>query len=83
MAMEQVTFEFPHEKEEVIEVEASSAEEMQKPEKKAKKEEIKVEIEKPKEKEVEIEVVDDTPKADRNRKASAPPDEVTDEELEQ
>ena len=83
MAMEQVTFEFPHEKEEVIEVEASSAEEMQKPEKKAKKEEIKVEIEKPKEKEVEIEVVDETPKADRNRKASAPPDEVTDEELEQ
>ena len=34
------------------------------------------------EKEVDIEVVDDTPKADRNRKASAPPEEVTDEELE-
>jgi len=32
--------------------------------------------------EVEIEVVDDTPPADRNKKPSAPPDEVTDEELE-
>lgn len=30
----------------------------------------------------EIDVVDDTPKADRGRKPSAPPDEVTDEELE-
>jgi len=34
------------------------------------------------EKEIEVEVVDDTPKADRGRKASAPPEEVTDEELE-
>ena len=32
--------------------------------------------------ELEIEVVDDTPKADRNRKPSEPPEEVTDEELE-
>lgn len=30
----------------------------------------------------EIEVVDDTPKKDRGRKPSAPPDELTDEELE-
>ena len=30
----------------------------------------------------EIEVVDDTPKADRNRKPSEPPEDVTDEELE-
>ena len=30
----------------------------------------------------EIEVVDDTPEADRGRKASEPPEEVTDEELE-
>ena len=28
-----------------------------------------------------VEVVDDTPKADRNRKASEPPPDVTDEEL--
>ena len=32
--------------------------------------------------ELEIEVVDDVPKADRNRKPSEPPAEVTDEELE-
>jgi len=32
--------------------------------------------------ELEIEVVDDTPKADRGRKASEPPTDVTDEELE-
>jgi hypothetical protein len=31
---------------------------------------------------VEIEVVDDTPKKDRNRKPSDPPEEITDEELE-
>ena len=34
------------------------------------------------EEDIEIEVVDDTPKADRNRKPSSPPDDVTDEELE-
>jgi len=33
--------------------------------------------------ELDIEVVDDTPKADRGRKASDPPEEVTDEELEE
>ena len=32
--------------------------------------------------ELEVEVVDDTPKADRGRKASEPPTDVTDEELE-
>ena len=32
--------------------------------------------------EVEVEVVDDTPKADQGRKPSAPPGEVTNEELE-
>ena len=32
--------------------------------------------------EIEIEVVDDTPKADRDRTVSEPPEEVTDEELE-
>jgi hypothetical protein len=31
---------------------------------------------------IDIEVVDDTPKRDRNRKPSAPPDELTDDELE-
>ena len=33
-------------------------------------------------KEVEVEVVDDTPEADRGRKPSEPPEEVTDDELE-
>ncbi len=33
------------------------------------------------EEELELEVEDDTPPADRNRKASAPPEELTDEEL--
>ncbi len=32
--------------------------------------------------EVEVEVIDDTPKVDRGRKSSSPPEEVTDEELE-
>jgi len=43
------------------------------------------EIGKPKQgvkEEVEVEIIDDTPKADRGRKASSPPEEVTDEELE-
>ena len=31
--------------------------------------------------ELEVEVVDDTPKADRNRKPSTPPEEITEEEL--
>tara|TARA_E500000318_G_scaffold3494_2_gene3920 strand:- start:1457 stop:2506 length:1050 start_codon:yes stop_codon:yes gene_type:complete len=31
--------------------------------------------------ELEVEVVNDTPKADRNRKPSAPPEEITEEEL--
>jgi hypothetical protein len=34
------------------------------------------------EEDIEVEVVDDTPKADRNRKPSEPPADVTDEELE-
>tara|TARA_R100001509_G_C4845023_1_gene207988 strand:+ start:107 stop:1123 length:1017 start_codon:yes stop_codon:yes gene_type:complete len=84
MAMEKVEYSFPHEQEEKdIEVEPSSAEEIKKPTKEAKEEKVEVEVEKPKEKDVEIEVVDDTPKADRNRKASEPPEEVTDDELEQ
>jgi hypothetical protein len=41
-----------------------------------------VEQEEKKEIEVEVEVVDDTPKADRGRKASKPPEDLTDDELE-
>ena len=79
MAFEKVSFEFPAgdegEKDDLkIEVEGNALEfESAEASKKA--------AEKP-EKEVEIEVVDDTPPKDRNRKASEPPDEVTEEELE-
>tara|TARA_R110000803_G_scaffold47582_2_gene99195 strand:+ start:4276 stop:5226 length:951 start_codon:yes stop_codon:yes gene_type:complete len=70
MAFQKVEYSFPDdEKDNAIEIESSSAEEIKKP---AKKGEV----------EIEIEVVDDTPKADRKRKASEPPAEVTDEELE-
>ena len=81
MAFQPVEYSLPHEQEEEnkIVVENSSAVEIDlsgkpKPEK-AKVEEVE-------EAEFEVEVVDDTPKADRNRKASTPPEEVTDEELE-
>ena len=83
MAIEKVEYSFPHENEEKdIEIESSSAVEVDLNPKK-EKEEVKVEVEEPKKEEVEIEVVDDTPKADRNRKPSKPPEDVTDEELEQ
>lgn len=78
MAFEKVSFEFPEggdEKDDLkIEIEGNalefeSAEASKKAAEKA-------------EKEVEIEVVDDTPAKDRGRKASEPPEEVTDDELE-
>jgi hypothetical protein len=69
-----------------IEIEPSSAEEVDIGGKKAKeKAEAKAEakVEEPEaEDDYELEVVDDTPKADRGRKPSAPPEDVTDEELE-
>jgi len=86
MPMQQVEFEFPDpDKKEAgsveVEVDGNEAE-------------FELEVEgavgrevvgKPKKKaeaEVEVEVVDDTPKADRGRKPSDPPEEVTNEELE-
>jgi len=81
MPFQKVQYTFPDEEEknEAIEVENSSAIEVD-ISGETKEEEVKVEP--APEKEVEIEVVDDTPKADRNRKASEPPEDVTDAELE-
>jgi hypothetical protein len=72
MPFQKVEFSFPDEEEEgaVLEVAPSSAEPIT-PGKRAKADDP----------DVEIEVVDDTPKADRGRKASDPPEDVTDEEL--
>ena len=87
MAFEKVEYSFPDEenKKTDIEVEKSSAIEVDLSGKQT--------AEKPKDKgepadskasnqdDMEIEVVDDTPKADRNRKVSEPPADVTEEEL--
>jgi hypothetical protein len=79
MGFQKVEFEFPDEQEEKkdLEIEDSGAVEI---DVSGKKEAADYEVKE--EKEVEIEVVDDTPKKDRNRKASAAPEDVTDEELE-
>jgi hypothetical protein len=79
MGFQKVEFEFPDEKEENkdLEIEDSGAVEI---DVSGKKEAADYEVKE--EEEVEVEVVDDTPKKDRNRKASAAPEDVTDEELE-
>ena len=83
MAFQQVEYEFPDPDKEdkdslEIELEPTSAEPMQKP-KKAKADDDDVEI--IEDDGVQLEVVDDTPKADRGRKPSEPPEDVTEEEL--
>ena len=85
MPFQKVEFEFPHdsdgnEKNLDIEIEGSSAEEIDVTGKQAKAP-APSEVDSSDD-ELEIEVVDDTPKADRNRKPSDPPEDVTDEELE-
>ena len=84
MPFQKVEFEFPSDDDDKleIEVESSSAEPMKKPSKAEKEPEVAVEIEDD-EDDVDVEVVDDTPAADRGRKPSDPPEEVTDEELEE
>jgi len=84
MGFQKVEYSFPDEekdsKKEDIEIESSGAIEIDvSGEEPAKKEK---EVIQDKDDGVEIEIVDDTPKADRNRKASKPPEDVTDEELE-
>lgn len=92
MPFQKVEFEFPEEgdmdeQKNVVEVEDSGEVEIDISGKKTADDyadtpvEPEVEI-KPEPDELEIEVVDDTPKADRNRKPSEPPTDVTDEELE-
>ena len=91
MPFQKIEFEFPDETKDEkavdIEIEPSSAEEVDIGGKKAKakaqqsKNVVKSEVDSDDD-EYEIEVVDDTPKADRNRKPSDPPEDVTDEELE-
>ena len=75
MGFEQVSFEFPEgsDEKDTIEVEPSSALGMG--------EEVE-EVETDEVNEPEVEIIDDTPSKDRGRKASEPPAEVTDEELE-
>ena len=91
MAFEKVEYKFPDPDDTAkqnIELEDSSAIEVDLSGKKEEKDEPKADgaddkgIQKatPKD-ELEVEVVDDTPKADRNRKPSAPPEEITEEEL--
>ncbi len=83
MGFQKVEYTFPdEEKEEVIEVEDSSAVEIDLSGKSEPVEEEEKPAKQEKESEVEVEVVDDTPKADRGRKASKPPEDLTEEELE-
>ena len=82
MAFQQVEYEFPDpDKEDSVEIELepTSAEPMQKPSKAKANNDDEVEI--IEDGDVEVEVVDDTPKADRGRKPSDPPEDVTEEEL--
>jgi len=88
MPFQKVEYSFPDEEETStdIEIEDSSAIEIDlsgKPQTAPEPEpEPTAEVEDDKD-DYEVEVVDDTPKADRNRKPSEPPAEVTDEELEE
>jgi hypothetical protein len=87
MPFQKVEFEFPEEEQEgtAIEIEDSGAMEIDLSGKKTaedyKEVEAEVEVEAEAEEEFDIEIVDDTPKADRDRKPIPPPNDVTDEEL--
>ena len=86
MAFQKVEYEFPDEKNKKpeIEVEGSDAVEIDLSGKAAKKPDPEpARTNDTNDDKLEIEVVDDTPEADRNRKTSEPPADVTDEELEE
>jgi hypothetical protein len=82
MAFEKVEYTFPDEenKKPDIEIKKSSANEVNLDVKEEKNEESDSKPSKP-DNDVEVEVVNDVPKADRDRKISEPPAEVTEEEL--
>lgn len=83
MGMQKVEFDFPDPNKEEFKLEVEGRE-SEKPEVVVEEEtpdkKVKVEVEAS---DVEIEVVDDTPKKDRNRKPSEPPEDVTEDELEE
>ena len=83
MAFQKVEFEFPDEEQESteIEIEESGEVEIDLSGKKTEEDYKEPEPEPEVEDKVEVEVYDDTPKADRNRKPSEPPADVTDEEI--
>ena len=86
MGMQKVEFEFPDpDKEPTLEAEFKIEVEGRASEKEmAEEKEEVIEAKKPQKtkEDVEIEVVDDTPPQDRGKKPSEPPEEVTDDELE-
>ena len=84
MAFQQVEYEFPDPDKEdsvEIEIEPSSAEVIDPKAKKSRVRDDDTAVEIIEDGDVEVEVIDDTPKADRGRKPSDPPEEVTEEEL--
>ena len=91
MAFQKIEFEFSDDDNEKLEIEGSGAVEIDISGKKTKEDSTSRVGKKDKpasvvdsdEEDYEVEIVDDTPKADRNRKPSEPPNDVTDEELEE
>ena len=91
MAFQKIEFEFSDDDNEKLEIEGSGAVEIDISGKKTKEDFTSPAGKKDKpasvvdsdEEDYEVEIVDDTPKADRNRKPSEPPNDVTDEELEE
>jgi hypothetical protein len=91
MAFQKIEFEFSDDDNEKLEIEGSGAVEIDISGKKTKEDFASPVSKKDKpasvvdsdEEDYEVEIVDDTPKADRNRKPSEPPNDVTDEELEE
>lgn len=91
MPMQKIEFEFPEEENDKIELEKSSAvtidlenpnSHLEKKEEEKPKPEAKKPTKTDDDDDLDLEIVDDTPKADRGRKPSEPPEDPTEEELE-